>query len=220
MDAHEVKLQVLSCAKASYDKGLVEGTAGNVSGRLPDGNVVMTPSSLAYDVMTLDDLVTVDLDGAVVEGTTTPSTECPLHLECYRRYPEVGGVMHSHPLYASMFAVAHESVPAVIEEVVVYLGGDIPVSEHRQTGSHELAEEVVKHLVDRSVMLMANHGMVAVGRSPEDALHSSLVAERNAQIAWGARMLGGAHPVPEKILSDFGDVYRLIRETDWKPATT
>ncbi len=218
MDAHDLKNQVLRCAKTFYEKGLVEGTAGNVSGRLPDGNVVLTPSSLSYETMTIDDLVTVDLAGEVVEGTTTPSTECPLHLECYRRYPEVGGVMHSHPLYASMFAVAHEPVPAVIEEVVVYLGGDIPVGEHHQTGSDELAEEVVRHLGDRSVMLMANHGMVAVGRSPEDALHSTLVAERNAQIAWGARMLGRAHPVPEKITTDFGEVYRLIREMDWKPA--
>lgn len=218
MDSHDVKSEVLRCAKAFHEKRLVEGTAGNVSGRLPDGNVVMTPSSLPYDAMTLDDLVTVDLAGEVLEGTTTPSTECPLHLACYREYPEVAGVMHSHPLYASMFAVAHEPVPAVIEEVVVYLGGDVPVGDYRQTGSQELADEVVRHLGDRSVMLMANHGMVAVGKSVEDALHSTIVAERTAQIAWGARMLGRADPVPEKISTDFGEIYRLIRQMDWKPA--
>lgn len=213
---HDVKVEVLRCAKEFYTKGLVEGTAGNISGRLPDGNVVITPSSMPYDAMTLDDLVIVDLEGSVVEGTSTPSTESPLHLECYRRFPEVGGVMHSHPLYASMFAVAREPIPAVIEEVVVYIGGDIPVGDYRQTGSNELALEVADHLEDRSVMLMANHGMVAVGRSPDDALHASLVAERTAQIVWGARMLGASHHVPEKVNEDFGNVYKLIRETSWR----
>lgn len=216
MNAQEVRAEVLHAAHEFYEKGLVEGTAGNISGRLPDGNVVMTPSSTPYPTMKLDDLVVVDTDGEPVEGDHAPSTEAPLHLECYRRYPEVGGVMHSHPLYASMFAVAREPIPAVIEEVVVYIGGDIPVAEYRQTGSQELGQEIASHLGDRSVALMANHGMVAVGKSPEDALHASLVAERTAQIVWGARQLGSWHHVPEKVNEDFGNVYRLIRETSWR----
>lgn len=215
LTADDVKRDVLACAKAFYAKGLVEGTAGNISGRLPDGNVVMTPSSMAYDVMTLDDLVSVDLDGNVVEGTSSPTTEKSLHLQCYRRYPEVGGVIHSHPLYASMFAVAGEPIPAAIEEVIVFIGGDIEVCDYRMTGTEELGELVAEHLGDRSVTLMANHGMVAVGKSPDDALHASLVTERTAQIVWGARLLGKDNHVPPKTLEDFSNVYKLMREMTW-----
>jgi L-fuculose-phosphate aldolase len=211
----QVRAAVLDCSRRFFEMGLVAGTAGNVSGRLPDGTVVMTPSSLPYEGMTLDDLVTVDLDGNVVGGTTSPSTEKSLHLECYRTYPEVGGVMHSHPLYASMFAVAREPIPAVIEEVTVYLGGDVPVCEYRQTGTDELGVEVARNLATRSVALMANHGVVAIGKNTEEALHATIVAERTAQIVWGARQLGTQHDVPAKVATDFENVYQLIREMNW-----
>lgn len=212
----EIKNELLQTARTFYEKGLVEGTAGNVSARLPDGNIAMTPSSLAYDAMTFGDLVTVDLDGDVVDGHTSPSTEKALHLECYRRYPEVRGVMHSHPLYASMFAIAREPIPAAIEEVVVYIGGDVPVCEYQQTGTDELGVVVADNLAERSVALMANHGMVAIGKSADDALHASLVAERTAQIVWGARLLGTQRMPPDKVTEDFSNVYQLIRSTSWQ----
>src|SRR5512143_2431510 len=106
---------------------------------MPGGETVcMTPSSLPYETMTLDDLVVVDLDGTVVDGTGSASSEQALHLECYRRYPGVGGVIHSHATYASMFAVARQPIAAAIEEVVVYTGGDVPVCEYVPTGTDEL----------------------------------------------------------------------------------
>jgi L-fuculose-phosphate aldolase len=214
-DSKAILEEIVECAHTFYAKGLVEGTAGNISGRLPDDTVALTPSSTPYDDVTVANLAIVDLEGNQVGGDGAPSTEKSLHLECYRSYPEVKGVMHSHPRYASMFAVAREPIPAVIEEVVVYIGGEIPVCEYRTTGTDELGVEVARNLAERSVALMANHGMVAVGKSPDDALHASLVAERTAQIVWGARLLGEQHSVPEKVNSDFANVYKLIRETSW-----
>ncbi len=127
-------------------KGLVSGTAGNVSGRMPDGNVVMTPSSVAYETMTVDDLVVVDLDGQTVDGERGPTSEKALHLSCYRSYDEVGGVIHCHATYASMFALVRQPIPAVIEEFVVYVGGDVPIAAYKPTGSDELADEIATHL--------------------------------------------------------------------------
>jgi L-fuculose-phosphate aldolase len=214
---HEVKAEVLAVAKAVHAAGLVVGTAGNISGRMPGGTTAcLTPSSMPYETMTIDDLVVVDIDsGEKVDGGGKPSTEKALHLECYRRYPEVGGVIHSHAPYASMFALVREPIPAAIEEVVVYIGGDIPICEYRQTGSDELGEEVASKLANRSAALMANHGLVCVGRSPEDALHASLVVERTAQIVWGARALGTIIPVPDKVQTDFANVYTFVREQMW-----
>jgi L-fuculose-phosphate aldolase len=214
--AEEVCTEVLDTAQALYRHGLVVGTAGNVSGRMPDGTVCMTPSSMPYETMTVDDLVIVDLDGEKVGGGGSPSTEKSLHLSCYRAYPEVGGVIHSHAPYASMFAMVHEPIPPVIEEVVVYIGGEIPICDYRQTGTDDLGAEVASRLGDRSAALMANHGLVCVGKSPDDALHSSLVVERTAQIVWGARALGAPVPIPAKVNADFANVYTFVRGSMWQ----
>lgn len=211
-----VREAVLAAAKTMYARGLVEGTAGNVSGRVADDRVVVTPSSLSYDAMTLDDLVVVDLDGTVVDGERSATSEKSLHLECYRRYPEVQGVVHCHARYASMFAVAHRPIPAGIDEFVIYIGGDVRCAEYQQSGTDELAHAVAAELADRSAALMANHGMVCVGKSVDDALHSALVVEHNAQIMWGAEALGGVQPLPEKAVTDFTNIYAFVRGEMWK----
>lgn len=214
MSAAPVHDAVVDAARAMEACGLVVGTAGNVSGRRPDGTVCLTPSSTPYADVTVDNLAVVDLEGAVVEGGR-PSTEKAMHLACYRAFPEVGGVVHCHPLHASMFAVARQSIPAVIEEVIVYVGGDIPVAEYCTTGTDDLAEEVVKHLSDRSAVLMANHGLLCVGASPADALHAAQVVEHTAHIVWGARQLGEPVPLPAKVVGDFENVYRYLRSETW-----
>lgn len=204
---------VLATARRMLAEGLVEGTSGNISGRLPDGLVCVTPSSVAYDTMTLDDLVVVDLDGAVVAGTRSPTTEKDLHLATLRRYPELGAVIHTHAVYATMFALAHEPIPAVIEEVVVYLGGDVPCCDYQGTGTAALGDEVADRLADRGAALLANHGLVTCGPSPDKALHNAALAERTAKIVWGARAMGATiHPLPAKVGTDMAGVYRYLRD--------
>lgn len=211
----EAARAVLETAQAMYAKGLVEGTAGNVSGRVGDGTFCLTPSSLGYEAMRASDLIYVDAGGDVVAGDGHPSSEKALHLTCYRQWSEVGGVVHCHPLYASMFAVARQTVPAAIEEVVIYIGGDVEVCDYHLTGSDELGEAVAAALGRRSAVLMANHGLVTVGRDPADALHAALVVERTAHIVWGARLLGTPGSVPDKVNQDFAGVYRWVRESSW-----
>jgi L-fuculose-phosphate aldolase len=214
-DVEPVKEAVLGAAKKMYERGLVEGTAGNVSGRVDEERVVLTPSSLGYDEMTLDDLVVVDLDANVLEGTRSPTSEKALHLECFKAYPEVRGVVHCHATHASMFAVAQRPIPAAIDEFVVYIGGDVPICDYKMSGTDDLAVEVASKLGDRSAALMANHGMVCVGKSVDDALHSALVVEHNARIMWGAAVLGGIVDLPEKARENFTNVYGFIRGQMW-----
>jgi L-fuculose-phosphate aldolase len=211
----EVRHAVLAAAKKLYARGLVEGTAGNVSGRVDDGTVVLTPSSLSYEAMTLDDLVQLTLDGEVIAGERSPTSEKALHLETLAAHAEVGSVVHCHAKYASMYAVARKPIPAAIDEFVTYIGGDVPVCEYHASGSSGLATEVAAKLGDRSAALMANHGMVAVGKDVDDALHSAMVVEHNAQIMWGAEALGGPVELPEKARTDFAGVYDFIRNHMW-----
>lgn len=209
----DLKHAVLETAQAMLHSGLVEGTAGNVSARLPDGNIVMTPSSVAYDTMTVDDLVVIDPKGTVVEGTRAPTTEKALHLACYRRYEEVGAVIHTHAQHASMFALVHEPIPAVIEEFIVYVGGDVPIADYELTGSDELGEEIASRLDKTSAVLMANHGMVAIGSNLHKALHVTELVDRSAKIIWGARVMGTVQPLPDKTSNDFRNVYEFMRSS-------
>ena len=210
MSVHD---DVLAAAKDMRRLGLTAGTSGNVSARLDDDRFVITPSSVPYDTMTLEDLVVVDLAGEVVEGHRSPTTEKDLHLSVLRAYPELGAVIHTHAVYATMFALAHEPIPAVIEEVVVYLGGEVPCCDYKGTGTRDLGDEVASKLADRGAALLANHGLVTCGPSPGKALHNAALAERTAKIVWGARAAGLAIvPLPEKVNRDMAGVYRFVRD--------
>ena len=211
MSETEVRREVVEAAQEMERQRLVVGTAGNVSGRQPDGTICLTPSSTPYGDITAAGLAVVDLAGEHVEGSGKPSTEKAMHLACYNAFPEVGGVVHCHPIHGSMFAVSRTPIPACIEEVIVYVGGDVPVADYATTGTDELAEEVVKHLGDRGAVLMANHGLLCVGKSPSDALHTAIVVEHTAHIVWGASRLGGPVELPADVRENFTDIYGIIR---------
>ena len=135
-----MKERVLATAKKLLAKGLVEGTAGNISARMDDGSICITPSSIDYEEMTLDDLVVIDLDGNVLDGTKAPSSEKLLHLACYKAHDDVGAVIHSHPVYATMFAIAQQPIPSCIDEFTIYVGGEVPVTEYAMSGTDHVGE--------------------------------------------------------------------------------
>lgn len=209
-DAHQA---VLAAAKDMLSKGLVEGTAGNISARMEDGNIVCTPSSVDYEAMALEDLVVVDAEGQVLQRAEgrSPTSEIALHLACYRAFDDIGSVIHAHPIWATMFACAHQPVPACVDEFTMYVGGDVLCAEYSMSGTPDVGANAVAALEARGAALLANHGMVAVGPSPAKALHIVALVERTAQIAWGTRALGGVVPVPDKVISDFAGVYQLMR---------
>ena len=204
---------VLDAAKDMLRRGLVEGTAGNISARRRDGNIVITPSSVDYRDMKLEDLVVVDQEGAVLHATAgrSPSSESRLHLACYQAFDDIGSVIHSHPVWATMFAVARQPIPACIDEFAVYCGGDVRCSDYAASGTPEVGANAVKALDGRAAALIANHGLVAVGPRPDKVLHVTALVERTAQIVWGARSLGGPVAIPEDVNRNFAMVYGYLR---------
>ncbi|MEB3982958.1 L-fuculose-phosphate aldolase [Mycobacterium sp. 663a-19] len=204
---------VLDAARDMLRRGLVEGTAGNISARRSDGNIVITPSSVDYRDMQLDDLVLVDPEGTVLKAAEgrSPSSESKLHLACYKAFDDIGSVIHSHPIWATMFAIAHEPIPACIDEFAVYCGGDVRCSEYAASGTPEVGLNAVKALEGRGAALIANHGLVAVGPRPDKVMHITALVERTAQIVWGAKALGGPVDIPEEVNRNFGMVYSYLR---------
>jgi L-fuculose-phosphate aldolase len=200
---------VLAAAKDMLRRGFTEGTAGNISARQEDGTIVVTPTSVDYDLMELDDLILLDADGNVVKAKEgrKPTSEKFLHVACLKAFDDIASVVHSHPVHATMFAVAHQAIPSCIDEFTVFVGGDIRISEYAKSGSPALAENVVIALKDRAAALIANHGMVAVSARPSAALKITGLVERNAQIVVGARQLGTLHELPEDVNREFAGIY-------------
>ena len=213
LSADETKDMLLATAKELLARGLVEGTSGNLSARLPDGNVVMTPSSHPYDAMVLGDLVVVSPDGEIVDSPNGlgPTTEKALHLACLRKWEDINAVIHSHAMHCTMFAVTRQPIPCVIEEFDVFVGGEVPVAEYKITGSDELGEEVSNWVGDRAAVLMANHGLLTVGKDPKDAMKVASLVERTAEILIGAQRLGPIVPLPQDTLDKFAPIYKMIR---------
>jgi L-fuculose-phosphate aldolase len=205
---------VLAAAKDMLRRGLVEGTAGNISARQEDGTIVITPSSVDYAEMRLDDLVVIDLDGTTLsakEGRSA-SSEKLLHLACYKAYDDVGSVIHSHPVHATMFAVTHQDIPACIDEFSIFVGGSVRCTRYAPSGTADVGEAAVEALQGRGAALIANHGMVTVGPTPGMALHITALVERSARIVWGARALGVVQELPDKVNEGFAAIYGYLRQ--------
>ena len=221
LEEKEARAAVLAAAKGMLGHRLTSGTSGNVSARLDGGTLVITPSGVPYQDMGPGDLVVITMAGSrsprarlspVARGLV-PSSEHQLHTACYQAFPEIGAVLHSHPPYASMFAAAREPVPAVIDEAVIFLGGDIPAAPYAISGSAGVGANAVAMLAARASALLANHGLVTVAATPAQALHQAVVSEHCAQVAWGVRALGGHVPLPAETLETFGEAYRRARRS-------
>lgn len=204
---------VLEAARDMLHRGLVEGTAGNISARQRDGTLVITPASFEYAEMGLDDLVVIDPRGETVTAKDgrSPSSERMLHVACYRAFDDVGSVIHSHPVHATMFAIARQGIPAFIDEFAMYVGGDVRCTEYAPSGSDSVGERAVAALRGRGAAIIANHGLVAVGPDPAAALHITSLVERSARITWGARALGELHPLPDEVNDQFARFYANLR---------
>lgn len=186
--------EVMNTAKEISNAKLVSGTWGNVSVRIENEPLmVITPSGMAYDTLTVEDMILVDLQGQVAEGNWKPSIETPMHAEIYQKRPDVNAIVHVHSHYSTVFAVAHQSIPVVTEETAQVIGSEIEVAPYATCGSPQLAENTVRTLGSHRAVLLANHGLVGVGKNVADALKVCTVAEKTAKIVLYAQQLGDVH---------------------------
>jgi len=173
-----------------YERGLVAGPDGNVSVRLHDGSIVVTPSGMSKVDVTPDDLVLVDPEGRVLDGKGNPSSELRMHLRIYERRADVSAVVHAHPPTATGFAVAGESFMAPVLPEVILQMGEVPIVRYATPGIAELADSFDPYLARHDAFLMANHGATTVGPTLEVAHQRMESLEHAARIILAARMLG------------------------------
>jgi L-fuculose-phosphate aldolase len=198
--------QLVAVCRNLYAHGFVTASDGNVSSRLPNGNILATPTSLNKGRVVESDLVEVTIDGTIVHSGRAPSTELGMHLYIYRQRPDVNAVVHAHPTYATGFAAAHISLDKpLLPEVIIGLG-PIPLATFAVTSTQEVADSIAPYVQSSSAILLANHGVVTFGKDLDDAYFKMEKVEHAAHITFVARMLGG-----EKVLA--GEQVNRLKET-------
>ena len=196
---------------------LVIGSNGNASMRLhsPAGDLALiTPMGRPLEDLAPMDLAVIDLEGEPVEEELPPSSEAALHLMTYRRRPDVAGVVHTHPIFSTVAAVAAEEIPPIIDEVVIKIGGSVRVAEYAFPGTEELAERACDALEDRMAVLLRHHGLMTVGRSVEEALENSLLVERLADIFLYSSLLKEAKSLPAEVIKIEEELYKMHRSVE------
>ncbi|GAL56898.1 L-ribulose-5-phosphate 4-epimerase [Pseudescherichia vulneris] len=195
----QLKQQVLEANLDLPRYGLVTFTWGNVSAiDRARGLVAIKPSGVAYDALKADDIVIVDLQGEVVEGRLRPSSDTATHLALYRRYPSLGGVVHTHSTHATAWAQAGLAIPALGTTHADYFLGDIPctraLTEEEVRGEYELntGRVIIETLKEAEPLhtpgvVVYQHGPFAWGKDAHDAVHNAVVMEEVARMAWIAR---------------------------------
>ena len=205
------KKELLDICLEMIKHDLVIGSSGNASLRVGD-HVVISPSSVHYTEMTLDDVVVIDMNGDEVEGTRNPSVETPMNLEIYQNRDDALAVVHTHSVYTSSLAVLHEPLPPIIDEIVPKLGAGIRVSKYAMPGTKQLGKNVVEVLEERSAALIANHGAVCIAKTLKDALFLSVLLERACKIYMTAKQVGKPVELPEDVVEDEQDIWEMMKE--------
>ena len=199
---------------------LVVWTAGNVSARVPGHDLlVIKPSGVGYDELTPEAMVVTDLDGRLVEGDRSPSSDTAAHAYVYKHLPEVGGVVHTHSTYATAWAARGEAIPCVLTMMADEFGGEIPVGPFALIGDDSIGRGIVETLRDsRSpAVLMRNHGPFTIGPTAKAAVKAAVMCEEVARTVHIARQLGEPLPVAQ---SDIDSLYARYRNVYGQTGST
>ena len=212
-EVERLKREVAALHAELPRNNLVVWTAGNVSARVPGADLlVIKPSGVSYDDLGPEAMVVCDLEGNLVEGDRTPSSDTAAHAYVYRHMPEVGGVVHTHSDYATAWAARREPIPCVLTMMGDEFGGDIPVGPFALIGDDSIGRGIVETLRgSRSrAVLMANHGPFTIGSDARDAVKAAVMVEDVARTVHLARQLGTPVPIEQSHIDRLFDRYQNV----------
>ncbi len=191
----ELRPAVVAAGRRLLAEGLVARTWGNVSVRAGAEHMLITPSGRAYEDLTPEDIVPVNLRTNAHEGPLQPSSEGKLHAEIYRTRPEIHAVIHTHQMNASTVAVARREVPPILDDMVQIIGPSVRVADYALPTTSKIVRVTVKALRGRMAALMANHGAICLGRDLDEAFVVCQILEKACKAFIEAEFLGGAKSI-------------------------
>ncbi len=192
-----------------YERGLVAGTWGNLSHRLekePE-KIAITPSGIDYTEVGEEDIVILNLAGEIKEGKRKPSTEYQLHTKIYKSRKDVNAIVHTHSTFASAVACSRKDIPPIVEDMVQIVGGSVETAEYKLPGTKDLADSAMSALGNKKAVLLANHGVVAVGEDMKEALKVAEITEKSAKIHVFSKLLGSPHKLSKDDVEKMTKMY-------------
>ena len=205
MKYQETREKVLEIAVKCLEKGLIHGTAGNVSMRVPGEDVaIITPTRIPYDQLKPEQLPAVSLTGELLDGEFKPSSETPMHTAVYRARKNLNGIVHTHSMSATVFSIMEQEIPPMMPPSTPY--APVPVAPFHLPGSEELAQAAVEALgEEKMVCTLQNHGLLAACPTLDRAFSAAEYIEECAQLAYLTLMAGKMTPIPAKDVETLKD---------------
>jgi len=177
---------------------LVVWTGGNISARDPEsGLVVIKPSGIRYEEMRPEHMVVMDLEGRIIEGDLKPSSDTASHLYIYEHRADVGGVVHTHSVYATAFAAVNKPIPVVLTAIADEFGGPIPCGGFALIGDEAIGKVVIESIGKSPAVLLKNHGVFTIGKNAKSAVKAAVMTEDNAKTVWLAMQIGTPDEIPQ-----------------------
>ena len=196
----KLRKTVVRGAQEIYNKRLVEDGEGNVSVRINKNEILITPTSTKYNLLNPELIVHMDLDGNVLGSGRIPSTEVKMHIAVYKDRPKVKCVIHNHSPYISMLSVLRKGIPIIMEQQLIFLGGEIRCTEITEAHTEEMGRSALNALGKNNAAILANHGAIICGKSLDHTVRFSVVLEKMAKVYWGALQIGEPLPIPKENL--------------------
>ena len=193
---------ILDIGRRMYAKDFVAANDGNISCRISDGSVLMTPTGVSKGFMTADMLVNVSLDGEVLSSGAKPSSEVKMHLRVYKENPSMAAVTHAHPPFATACAVAGLALDMPIIPEAIITVGTVPCVPYALTGTQALADSIAPYCNAYYALLLANHGAITWGTTIIEAFYRLEVVEHYAKILMYTKTLGKMNPLTQSQVDD------------------
>jgi L-fuculose-phosphate aldolase len=213
MQEAEARRQIVDAGKRLHDRFFIASNDGNISARLSENEILITPTSINKGDVTVDQILLVDMQGKVLSGSLRPSSETKMHLAVYRTRPDVLAIVHAHPPAATGFAACRIRLDqdVILPEVVFGLG-KIGFAEYGTPSTEEIPNAVVKEIPECDAVLLSNHGALTVGTDVMQAYYRMEVLEMYARVRLVTRILGEPKPLST---SEVSELYKVRERQGW-----
>ena len=194
---NELKNELIETGRLLYEKGMLAGSDGNLSAKIDENRLLISRRGVAKGRLRNDDFVELNLEGELISGSCQPSSETAMHLTVYKNRADIRCCLHSHPAYATSFAVAGiELGRNILPEVALFVG-NIPLVEYAPPGTGAISEAIEPLLEKNDAFLLKNHGLLTLGKSIEEAFFKHETVEHFAKILWMAKQLGNVNRISD-----------------------
>ena len=208
---NNIKSKICEIGERLYSKGVVPGASGNISFRIED-KVLITGSGTCLGTLSEDDIVLINMEGASLENGENPSSEKFMHIEIYKKRPDINCIIHAHPPKATALSIAGRELRSpIVAEATVSLG-EIPIVPYETPSTHKLAQDIATYFDDHEAVLMANHGATVCGKGLEQTLYKMETLEALSDVFITTELLGSRNEIPAEKLPELMEIRERIKK--------